>query len=638
MRLLHVIPISKSMGKETLSYFTTDAVPNGSLITVPLRRKEVPALVLSGEEARDAKSKIKSAQFQLKKIGSKKPVSLLTPECIQAAQKTAEYFASTTGTILHAIIPKVILENAQKTTIPVPNSSAKEKTVSEKLILQAETEERFTTYKSLIREEFARKSSVFLCVPTIIEGTQAHEKLKKGIEHRTFLLHGSLTKGEIQSRWKNALQAKHPVLLIATAKFLSLPRADIKTIIIERENAPSYKTIIRPFFDFRIYAEFLAQLSHARLIRAGLPLQIETMWRYRQGEYEELAHPKFRVERSLKKSIIDMREKPTFEKVPVIKKKREPFTVISKELRRVIKESEKSGGRVFIFCARRGLSSLTVCRDCGNTVTCEICDSPVTLHRASDINVFVCHTCSSIRSAKERCQTCSSWKLESLGIGIQRVESEIRSLFPEKKVITVDRDTTKTHKQVITAIEKFYGTPGSILLGTEMSLIYLQEPVEHTAIASVDSLLSLPEWRIQEKLFSLLLAIEARAKSSFIIQTRKPNVHVLLYALNGNVIDFYREEIENRKKFHYPPFSVLIKLTALGTSMQITKEIKKLEALFKDYALHIYSPLTKVAKVGFAMHALLRVKRSVWPDKKLLNLLRALPPNITVTVDPENLF
>lgn len=634
MKLIHVIPISRGFGSETLSYFSSKIIPEGSLVSVPLRKKEVPAIVIGSEDVLSAKTKLKNADFNVKKISSQKPIMLLSPESVRAARSAAQYFASNAGNILYAIIPKAILDNVQKIELPPPVSRKNKATANEKLVLQLPQSERFTMYKSLIREEFARKASVFFCVPTIGEAESAEEELSKGIEHRTIVLHSSLSKKEMLARWQKALSDELPVLIICTGMFLSLPRHDISTIIIERENTENYIQPVRPYLDFRVFAEFLAKEAHVRIIFSGLPIRVETLWRFKQGELEECAPLKLRLPSSAHQEIVDMRKK---EKSAKISKSSDSFEILSTKVKNIILDLEKTKGRLFLFTARRGLSPTTVCNDCSNTVTCEQCGSSIILHKVRDKNIFMCHACGLWRSAKERCVKCRSWKLTALGIGIQKVEEELKKLKQEK-VITIDRDSIKTHKQAQIAIKQFYGSTGTILLGTEMVIPYLREQIDHTAIVSIDSLLALPNWRVGERIFSLLLSLRTLSKENFFIQTRSPEYPVLEYALNGNLTDFYKDEMKDREEFNYPPLSTIIKCSVVGNPARISKEIGKLETIFKDYNLHRYPSPTRYGKGQYQMNGLMRIPRDTWPDEKLLGLLYSLPPHISIQINPEKLL
>ena len=633
MQLINVIPIVRSIGMESLTYFSAKPLEEGSIVYVPLRKKEVPAIVLSSEDISDSKAKIRSASFALKKIENKKTATLLLPEFVVAARSAAEYFATTTGTLLKATVPSAIWNEKSYKGLAFVATKARplyEKQISRKLVLQSEIADRFASYKSLVREEFARNSSIFLLVPTMQEGEMAKELLKKGIESHTFVLHGSLTKKEMLTRWKNALKSEHPVLIIATGIFLSIPRSDIGTIIVERENSRTYKQFVRPFIDMRVLAEFFAEQKKAQIIFGDLPLKVETMWKYKEGELDELSPPKLRTIREAKQTLVDMKD--------IKHQKAGHFEIISDELKKLIANTMDEKKNMFVFTVRRGLSPSTVCRDCGNAVLCHECEAPVVLYSTLKGNRFICRACGAARSANERCKGCASWRLETLGIGIQLVEKTLRRDFPEAQIFVIDKDTAGTHKKAKEVVEKFYATKGGILLGTEMALFYLDKPVRYSAVATMDSLFSLPEWRMSEKVLSLLLKIKEITEKELLLQTRKPNQKVFEYVEKGNLVDFYKDEIKKRKQFGYPPYNIFIKITVIGESERIAKEIKYAEKLLKKYDIQVYPSSIRVAGRKYAIHGLLRVERDKWPDKELLEILRSLPPYFSIDVDPESLL
>jgi primosomal protein N' (replication factor Y) (superfamily II helicase) len=632
MQLVHVIPIARGIGRETLSYFSARPLKKGVVVSVPLRKKEVPAIVLSTEDIGSAKTKIKSSRFAIKKITSRKSIRLYSPEFIVAARNAADFFVSTTGFILNSMTPKTILEHAlkSKSWSSRQSTSVRNAVSSRQIVFQAEREDRYTRYKSLVREEFAKGNSVFILVPTIQDAEKINAFLRKGIEQYIVLLHSALPKKESVARWKKAMTIEHPILIIATGTFLSLSRADLKTVIVEKEGSRAYKMPKRPFIDLRVFAQMYAKQIGAQLIFADLPLQVDTIWRYRDGELDELAPLKLRSFRNAKQIIVDMRHGS--------KQKIKKFEVLSEELRALIKKTYEEGKRMFVFSARRGLSPVTICRDCGNIVSCEICHAPLVLHRSPKVNIFVCHHCGVVRSAKERCKHCSSWRLDALGIGIQFIESEIKEHYKDAPLFMIDRDATGTNKKALDEASKFYDTKGSVLLGTEMALPFLSEKVEYSAIASMDSFLSLPDWRMPERILSILLSIRDVTLETLLIQTRKPDSDILDIANRGNLTDFYKKEIEQREALKYPPFSALIKITTIGTPAGVQREIENLKKKLRNYSLSIYPPMVPISKGKYAMHGLIKIPRKEWPNRELLNILYSLPPNITVDVNPESLL
>jgi primosomal protein N' (replication factor Y) len=533
------------------------------------------------------------------------------------------------------------------------------------MILQADEDDRLAYYKSLIRSEFALKRSIFFCVPTIQDANRAFEALPKGIEDYAFVLNSSLTTAELVKTWNKIVTEPHPVLVIGTGSFFGVPRRDLGTIVVERESSTGYKSRTRPYLDIRTFAEILAKKLEARLIFGDILLRTETLWRTNNGEYAEVSPLKFRSISAASVSIIDMKKYKTADAPG--------FRIISEEVERLGHKTKESNERMFIFAGRRGLAPLTVCGDCGTSVLCSRCSAPIVLHRLkrsevrSEVKtetgtfsqssserssekladesrietartIFLCHRCGERRDAAERCRVCGSWKLTTLGLGLELVEETLRSMFPKTTLFRIDKDATTNHRQAIKTAADFYDAPGSILLGTEMALLYLDRPIENAAIVAIDSLFSIPDFRINEKIMNIILRMRSLTQEQFIIQTRSRGQHVFDYASTGNLMDFYREEIDARQKLDYPPFSTLIKITARGKQKDVIESVRALEVELADYSPITFPAFVEVADGKTVIHTLIRVKPSQWPAEPLLSKLTSLPPQFAVNVDPENLL
>jgi primosomal protein N' (replication factor Y) len=652
MYIIHVVPIGRGIGKESLSYFSTTHIEPGSVVNVPVRSSDMAALVVKIEPADSLKAELKNSSFSMKKIGKSRAVGLFRKEFIDAAEDTARYFAGTLGSVLASIIPKIILENLElfegEHNADESNAAHLEKKMRERSMLspasllddqaefdepyalQADEDERLAHYKSLIREQFARKKSVFFCLPTIQDTKRVFEHLSKGIEEYTFIVNAGMTKKEILSTWKKIVSDPHPILIIGTGTFLSIARNDIGTIIVERENASGYKSHVRPYIDIRTLSEYYARRIHAKLIFGDQLLRTETIWRSKNHSITELAPLKFRSLSTSDTKIIDLKKYKTLATPE--------FRILSDEIQELISESHLNNENTFIFAARRGLSPMTVCGDCGTTVICNKCSAPITLHRRAGAQFFLCHRCGERRSAEERCKVCNSWKLTTLGIGIELIQEAIKSIFPDIALFRLDKDSVNTHKQALAVMRDFYNSPGSILLGTEMALTYLEKPVENSAVATIDSLFAIPDFRINEKITNILLRIRSLTQKKCIVQTRAKDQRLFNYALKGNLMDFYREEIEERKRLSYPPFSTLIKLTVKGTRESVNEEMKKIEQQLEEWKPLVFPAFIETVNKKVIMHALLRLDRSTWISTDLLAKLLALPPHVSINVDPESLL
>jgi len=620
--IVDCIPISRGIGKESLSYFTILNLKPGNVVSVPLRGKKINAIVVSTRAAKDSKSEIRSQSFKTRKVDKLLKKNFLSTELLNAAVKVARYSISTTGAVLNLITPKIILDNVKD--LKIPRREVKS-FVREKFVLQGSREDRFAHYKSIVREAFARGHSVFICVPTLEEGRQIKERLQKGIESFTFLLHSDLKKAEILKNWNKVLKEEHPVLIIGTTSHISLPRVDIGTYIIEHESSDGYISMIRPYLDTRVLVEQLTKEMGNQIVLADCLLRVETIHRQRKGDYVEVAPLTFRSLSSAEYEVIDMREDSSINKE----------LSISQNLKKHIEEALSQKENVFIYTSRKGFFPITLCGDCGSIIRCKECHASVVLHSNKKETEFKCHHCGLEQDAKILCPNCKSWKLIPLGVGIENVERELKELFPKIPIFRLDADAASTDKKASVIRDNFYNTQGAILLGTQKALPYLHEPVYLSAVASIDSLFMIPDYKIRERIMHNLIEIRSLATERFVIQSRDPDYDLFSFVTLGNLIAFHREEVKDRKDFDYPPFSTLIKVSKTGNGA--AKDIEKIVDLVSPYTVDLYeNPYTSKGRATFS--ALLRVPEGEWVDKKLSSKLSSLPPTFTIEVNPQSVL
>ena len=638
MYIVSVAPIKRGIPIDELSYFTKDPIEVGALVSIPLRGRSVPGLVIRSIPAQEAKSELRQADFALKKLERVRAQSFFAPGFIRAAITTANEFAASPGAAIQALFPNALLTMKQTKEMPLQKERR-----GQRYIFQAEEEERFATYKSHIREVFARGGSCFVVLPTLQDIESTFAKLEKGISNYTFILHSGLTKKETEKRWNAIIATNHPVLIIGTPLFLSIPRIDIESVILERESASGYQLATRPYIDMRFYVEEFAKEIGADLIFGDLFLRVETIERFSRGEFEALLRPKSRVPSASTQHVIDMRasgEQPATGKV----------AICSAELVDLIEEVRKKGTHCFILGVRRGFSPMTVCGDCGTVVTCTRCAAPMVIHKRSGKvtteevaeHIFLCHRCGLERETDVTCAHCGGWRLVPLGIGIAQAEESIKRRFPDATIFRIDRDTIERHSDAKKVIDKFYQTPGSILLGTEMAIPYLTEPIATVAVLSVNSLLTIPDFRMGEKVFRLLLVLREKAREHFLVQTRDPDMELFELATQGNIGEFIRTELLARQELSYPPFSTMIKFTHQGGKQEGSRALADIERIFGAYHPVTFPSFIGKVRGKYLMNALLRIPKqsgkALWPNDELLGLIRALPPDVEVRVNPDSII
>lgn len=633
MHVVTVAPISRGIVLDELSYFTESDVPAGALVSVPVRGKKIRAVALSSVPAETLKSDIKSAAWSMKRLGAVESRAFFSPEYMRAVTSVAERSAGTVGATLAALFSSTLFAFPHKDS--EKDLARNTGTYFEESVVQDVDEERHAAYKSLIREMFARKRSVVFLLPSQQDIEHVFSSIERGIREYTYVLHGGISPKELKKRWAAALAEEHPILVISTAYFLSLPRRDIGAIIVDRESSPAYKTPGRPYADLRDFARAYAKEIGARVISGDIFLRVETLERYDRGDIQAIMRPKMRLVSTGESAIVDLRE---IGEQPATGR----FAIYSPKLVDVIEENRRANTHLFILTVRKGYAPMTVCGDCGTVLHCDRCSAPMVLHgkrgkESEDPDrIFLCHSCGTERDAEVVCAHCGGWRMVPLGIGIAQAQEAIRNTFPDMPVFRIDGDEVTSHKEASERAARFFETPGSVLLGTEMALPYLTKDIDHIGILSVNSLLTIPDFRIAERVFRLLLWLRSKARRSITLQTRDTSVAFFKQALSGNIAEFFREELEVRKKFSYPPNTVLIKITFEGKKSEGIPIMEDIERIFS-----VYHPVTFPAFIARVrgkdrLHAIIAIPREKWPDPEVLTLLRTLPPELEVRVDPES--
>jgi primosomal protein N' (replication factor Y) len=642
LQIAEIVPLSRHGGKETLTYFTARPILPGAIVEIPLRAKIAHGLVVAVEPVAELKAALRGADHQLKKIKKVLCAQLLSPQFLAAARATADYHATTLGSTLFSLLPQLVLDHCSELEALASGMSRPPLTLSdspfkpEVQVLEDSDEERISFYKALIRQEFARGHSLFLCVPTAVDLRRTVEQLGRGIAEYTAIFHSKMGIKELRENWQRALGTPHPVLIVGTPLFLSLPRGDLKTIIIERENTNSYKALVRPFTDYRRFARMLAAELGARLIIGDIYPRTETL--------QEVDLKNWAAVNTLKQRLVSSARTRTI--------KATSGEVLSEPITALLTEAPSHNERTFLLANRRGVAPLVVCDDCGAAVLCPRCETPLVLHEARILArpivhagrkrerelVLLCHRCNHREEEIYQCATCNSWRLRELGTGIERVVAELEERFPQLTIFQLDSDSVTTPKAAEELIASFLASPGAILVGTEKAAHYLSEKVENIAVVATDSQFSVPDFRLHERLFVLLTRLRALATKRFEIQTRYADEPLFEHIRQGNLIDFYRAELAERERFGYPPFRSLIKITLEGPKESVRHDMAKLQTLLTDYAPLVYPSFQAIRKGKYRLNLLLKLAPSRWPESELLAVLRALPPSFIVNVEPDDIL
>ena len=640
MQILTVAPIVRGALQGALTYFSKEPIAVGMVVVVPIRTREVPAIVLESREASEEKSSLKTSEYSIRKITRTKPRRIWLSSFLKAVEATSNLSAQKLGEVLLALTPKAILDAHLEGEVSEPKIVENEGH-HEILAVQGSTSMRYEAYQRHVRESFARHESVYICAPTEEDVLRASQEIGHGIESYTFALHSSVTKKKILELWKNILKEEHAVLVVGTAQYLSLPR-HFKTIVLDEEHSHAWKMISRPLLDLRVFIEEYARAGESRLIIGAPILRAETHERIKSGEIGEFGRIAFHARENVKTFLIDPRKEEKSVKERTGKRE---MVLVTKELRELLQNAFENNERVLLLSARKGLAPVTTCGDCGALVRCPECETPLVIHKKESAGtatqIFVCHGCGYMRvpenNVNETCPVCGGWKLQGVGIGIDRIDDEIKKLFPKVQRFVLDSDHAKTKTQAKKIMDKFEKSEGGILIATPMALPFVSK-VENTAIVSIDSLFAIPDIRMSERIFALILALREKTDGVLLIQTRADDTSILDQALAGDILDFTENELTIRKAFSYPPFGTIIKITLRGKRAEVLSEMERLKTFLGNYSPIVPGTLARGAKNIFRMHMILKLAQGNWPNIELLNKLRALPMQFTIEVNPDNLL
>lgn len=632
MKVLQVVPFKKGFRTEYLTYFTTKDVSIGNIVTFEIKNKIHRGFVIDVQNAENNKTELKQADFSLKKIKSVYKETIFNTAIVKTLCDAKEFYATSIGELGTVMVPQFVIKDINTFKIPHTDTVSIQNS-TEQYAIQEPDKERYSSYKRLIREEFAKKRSVLLVCPTIEDSEYAYSELSKGIQEYSYIFASHIKKTDLMTSWNDAIKNEKPILVITTGHYAFIPLPKIGSIIIEKESSKLFKTQSSPYVDYRILLEMYAKNLGARLIVGDLILRLESHQKIEQFTMHEYSPLKFRSLTTASSEVISMESKDNTQG--------DEFKLFSKQLHEMISVAHEDSEHVLLLCSRRGLSPTIICMDCGHTVTCNNCESPIVLHgkdATEKDNYFLCHRCNEKRHAGELCKHCGSWRLKTLGIATETIEQYVNAYFPNSTTFVFNSDTIKTQKQAKKLIEDFYNTPGSILIGTEMALLYAREEIEHIAIVSMDSMFSIPDFSIHERILTNILRAKSLASKTFILQTRNSTSTIIGYAHTGNIKEFIRAEIKERKDYNYPPFSLMIKLSLQGGPVRVQEEVKKLKEYLSDYEVFDYPILTQSNKNRVTYGLLIRLSIKSWPDKNLVNKLRTLPPYIKVIIQADNIF
>lgn len=497
------------------------------------------------------------------------------------------------------ISPK-LTDEQEKAVSTITESIKQEK--SETFLLHGVTGSGKTeVFLNCIEHVLKKGKTAIVLVPEISLTPQMVTRFASRFGKRIAVLHSALSIGERNDEYKRIKNGEANVVVGARSAIFA-PLKNIGIIVVDEEHETSYKAENAPTYHAREVAEFRAKTSGAALVLASATPSIESFYRAKRGDYQ----------------LISLTHRPNAQTLPdvsVCDMRKEMQSgnrsCISEALQKELLKNKENGEQSILFLNRRGFSSFVSCRNCGFVINCKNCDVSMTYHKNRD--ALSCHYCGYTVKKPTVCPECKSPYIKEFGVGTQKVEDELKSLFPDLSVIRMDVDTTSAKHTHASLLKQFEEEKTDVLLGTQMVAKGLDFPnVTLVGILAADQSLAIDDFRANERAFNLMTQVAGRAgrsskKGRALIQTYMPENDVIALSKKQDYVAFYESEIEIRRALNFPPFcdivSVLLTSSSQGKLKAYAKKIAISTSIVmrKDYGpdFEILGPVeTAIGRIG----------------------------------------
>lgn len=444
-------------------------------------------------------------------------------------------------------------------------------------------------YLQASKEIIRQGKSVLMLVPEISLTVQMVRRFKSRFSNIA-ILHSGLTASEKYDEYRRI--AKGEVCIVVGARSaIFAPLKNIGLIIIDEEHSETYKQENTPYYNAITIAFMRQEFHHCKVVLGSATPSLETKIRALRGVYHQLYLTKRYNENELPSTeIVDMLKTSNIDTKSVI---------LSLRLREEIQKNLSNHEQTLLLINRRGYAPFVTCRKCGRVSKCPTCTMPLTFHKED--GMLKCHHCGYVEEMEERCPKCGSTFFSKVGFGTEKVESEIKELFPNCKTLRLDSDVTKIRKKAHSVITSFEKEEADILIGTQMiAKGHDFKNVTLVGIVLADLGLNVPSFRASERTFDLLTQAIGRAgrslkKGRAIIQTYVPNNYVIYDAKIQDYNRFFNEEMAVRKAEQYPPYVYCTMLTISASEEETVIETSNffkelLEAKFAHKRVSVIGP------------------------------------------------
>ncbi|MFA7319458.1 MAG: primosomal protein N' [Parcubacteria group bacterium] len=671
--ILDIVPLTRlpMSGNQSFSYLSEKELSIGTLVSIPLFHRQVEGIVLGVRHDFE-----RLGNIELKKIEKVLEEGFLSASQIRLAQFISDCYISPLGIVMKNFVPA--RTKARRATPPQPSPEYRGGGKNIVLAKEQKNAVRKITDDQLPMTKFllfgpsgSGKTEVYIhsilgikkknpdaqfliLVPEKTLTPQALERYGQYFSpEEIVMLSSNITKGQFYGYWQRIKSGKAKII-IGTRMAVFAPFQKLGLIVIDEEQDMSYKQWdMNPRYDARTAAGVLAEINRCPLVRGSATPAIESYWRAQNKEMILLELPPLTVLPSrsstppprLRGTTPPYRGGNASVEIVDMKKERwaKNYSCISKKLKSEIAYALKYDQQSILFINRQGMSSFSVCKSCKTVLKCPKCDRSLTYDQKGH---YRCLHCANKTSITPKCAKCGNIIFENVGLGTQKVEREVKNLFPAARVARLDSQAAKEPDYQHKIYQEFSAREIDILIGTQMVTKGWDLPsVALVGIIDTDNALTIPDFATGEKFYENLVQVAgrvARPGAKFpgmvIVQTYQPENKLIKFAATRDFTAFFEFEIKERKALSFPPFGRLIKLVfqdyaAQKTAIETERAFEALKNIPDIKVMEVQDSFVPKIRGRFRKQIVIKCKKKIITEK-LTTELKKLGAGWSIDVDP----
>lgn len=627
-------------GNEALTYAGAEVLEPGVVVRVSLRNKRVLGIVAR---------KVSKPSFDVKEIDAVAPYPAVPKESLELMRWLGTYYPAPLGSVVRQFVPGNDLfpkdlkhESAAHTPAQLPPLTAEQAAAVDAItgpgtfLLHGITGSgKSRIYVELAQRALEAGKSAIVLTPEIGLTPQLAGTFRRQFGASVHVLHSQLTAAQRRDSWYRIVSATTPQIIIGPRSALFSPLHNVGLIVLDESHDTAYKNESAPHYQATRVAAKLANLHGASLVLGSATPAIEDYFLARERgrpilELSQLAKPS---ETDVQIHMVDLRKPELFVR----------SSLLSDVLIENITAALKRGEQALLFLNRRGTANVVLCNNCGWQSLCPNCDLSLTYH--GDAHELRCHVCGFTTHLPTSCPVCENTEILFKSIGTKAVMDATKKIFPTARIQRFDTDVTKAERleQHLSSIS---AGSADILVGTQMLSKGLDLPkLAVVGILRADSSLLIPDYTAAEQTYQLISQVTGRVgrghtAGHVIVQTYDPENPTLHAALTKNWQAFYDTELAERRQFHYPPFTYLLKLRVLRASSKSAQKAADtlattLQTRWPKVLVEGPTPSFHPRESGKYSWQLLLKSQS---RQTLIEIIRELPSGWGYDIDPANLL